>query len=361
MSRTRHRGTFTAEDRARTPYCYLPFDVPAYANGLRVRLSYDRTAGVLDLGCEAPHAFRGWSGGAREEFVITREAATPGYLAGELEPGTWHVVLGLHRIPPGGLEYEVVAQVYAGAPPLCSRTPDALIHPGPSARRDESCPVDGLAWRAGDFHAHTVHSDGALTVAELAGLAAGRGLDFLAVTDHNTVSHHGELGAAGRHAGIPLIPGQEVTTGLGHANAFGDIGWVDFREPATAWLDAVEADGGLLSVNHPLAADCAWRHELPRRAPLAEVWHSSWLDLRWGGPLAWWQAWGQDVVPIGGSDFTTSQMPRPVHRPPGSPVRATTSSGAFAPGGSPSARTGMGRCFFAWATSWSPSAPTAPC
>ena len=138
---------------------------------------------------------------------------------------------------------------------------------------------------------------------ELACLAAGRGLDFLAVTDHNTVSHHGELGPAGRHAGIQLVAGQEVTTGFGHANAFGDIGWVDFRQPATVWLDAVEADGGLLSVNHPLAADCAWRHALPRRAPLAEVWHSSWLDRRWGGPLAWWQAWGQDIVPIGGSDW----------------------------------------------------------
>jgi len=171
--------------------------------------------------------------------------------------------------------------------------------------------MDGLSWRAGDFHAHSVHSDGELTVTELACLAAGRGLDFLAVTDHNTVSHHAELGSAGRHAGIQLIAGQEVTTGFGHANAFGDIGWVDFRQPATAWLDAVAAAGGLMSVNHPLAADCAWRHELPRRAPLAEVWHSSWDDRRWGGPLAWWRAWDHDVVPIGGSDWHGDPGPEP--------------------------------------------------
>ena len=329
MSTTRHRGTFTADDRARTPYCYLPFDVPAYANGLRVQLRYDRSAGVLDLGCEAPHAFRGWSGGAREEFVITRDAATPGYLPGELEAGAWHVVLGLHRIPPGGLEYEVVAQVSAGAAAPVQPQPRPADPPRPERppRRELPC-VDGLTWRAGDFHAHTVHSDGALTVPELAALAAGRGLDFLAVTDHNTVSHHGELGAAGRHAGIALIPGQEVTTGFGHANAFGDIGWVDFRQPATAWLDAVEADGGLLSVNHPLAADCAWRHELPRRAPLAEVWHSSWLDLRWGGPLAWWQAWGKDVVPIGGSDF--HNLP---DDPPGTPTTWVACAGDDVLGG----------------------------
>ena len=316
MTRTQHRGTWTPGDRARTPYCYLPIDVPAHANGLHVQLSYDRSAGVLDLGCEAPQGFRGWSGEAREEFAITREAATPGYLAGELESGTWHVVLGLHRIPPGGLDYEVVAEVHAGAAAAVQPQPGRADPPRPERPPRRELPsLEGLVWRAGDFHTHTVHSDGVLTVPELACLAAGRGLDFLAVTDHNTVSHHGELAAAGDHAGIQLIAGQEVTTGLGHANAFGDIGWVDFRQPATAWLDAVEADGGLLSVNHPLAEDCAWRLELPRRAPLAEVWHPSWLDRRWGAPLAWWQAWGQDVVPIGGSDWHSDS-----DEPPGTPT-----------------------------------------
>ena len=312
MTTTRHHGRWSADDRARHPYCYLPFDVPAHASGLRVQLRYDRSAGVLDLGCEAPQSFRGWSGGARDEFIITRDAATPGYLAGEPETGTWHVVLGLHRIPAGGLDYEVVIQVYAGAATAVQPEP-ARATPAPPQRppRRELPSPDGLTWRAGDFHAHTVHSDGILTVPELANLAAQRGLDFLAVTDHNTVSHHGELAAAGRHAGIQLVAGQEVTTGLGHANAFGDIGWVDFRQPATAWLETVEASGGLLSVNHPLADDCAWRHPLPRRAPLAEVWHSSWTDTRWGAPLAWWLAWDLGVIPVGGSDFHDSQGSAP--------------------------------------------------
>ena len=312
MNTTRHTGTWTADDRARTAYRYLTVDVPAHANGVHVTLTYDRSAGVLDLGCEAPQSFRGWSGGARDEFFITSDAATPGYLAGELEAGTWHVVLGLHRIPPGGLDYEVIAQVYAGATAAPQPHPARTDPPRPQRPPRRELPsVDGLVWRAGDFHAHSVHSDGALTVTELASLAAERGLDFLAVTDHNTISHHRELAAASRHIGIQLIAGQEVTTGFGHANAFGDIGWVDFRQPATAWLDAVEADGGLLSVNHPLGGDCAWRHELPRRAPLAEVWHSSWPDMRWGGQLAWWLAWDQDVIPVGGSDFHGGPGPQP--------------------------------------------------
>ena len=47
----------------------------------------------------------------------------------------------------------------------------------------------------------------AMTVPELAELAVRRGLDFIAVTDHNTVSHHAELPAASRRYGITLVPG----------------------------------------------------------------------------------------------------------------------------------------------------------
>jgi hypothetical protein len=146
-----------------------------------------------------------------------------------------------------------------------------------------------------------VHSDGQLSVDDLARLAAARGLDFLAVTDHNTVSHHPFLPAAARAAGVILIPGQEVTTDRGHANAFGDIGRIEFRDPTDSWLAAVTERGGLLSVNHPIAGDCAWRYRTA--TPLAEVWHSSWRDRRDGGALAWWLARPAGTIPVGGSDW----------------------------------------------------------
>jgi hypothetical protein len=173
-----------------------------------------------------------------------------------------------------------------------------------------------MRWLAGDLHSHTVHSDGVLTVPELARFAASRGLDFLAVTDHNTVSHHRELaGAAAAHQ-IALVPGQEVTTERGHANALGDMPWVDFREPPDAWLAATEEAGGLLSVNHPYGGQVSWTAPMERRPPLIEVWHWSWLDLRWTAPLSWWLAWHPGAIAVGGSDW---------HRPgsdapPGSPT-----------------------------------------
>ena len=61
---------------------------------------------------------------------------------------------------------------------------------GRIVRPGATCRGAGHEWLAGDFHSHTVHSDGSLEVVELAALAAERGLDLLAVTDHNTISHH---------------------------------------------------------------------------------------------------------------------------------------------------------------------------
>jgi predicted metal-dependent phosphoesterase TrpH len=307
MSETVHGGRWTLQDRLDASLRELPFEVPAGAAGLTVELSYDRAAGVLDLGCLGPGgaSFHGWSGGARDRFTIATDWATPGYLppdGGELTPGDWRVLLRLHRIPPGGLDYEVRIAVTGTRPPR----PAEPRPPAPRQRppRRELPTVDGMRWLAGDCHSHSVHSDGALTIPELAELAAGRGLDFLVVTDHNTTSHHRELPGIGLRYGITLVPGQEVTTDAGHANAFGDIGWVDFRRPVDEWLAHAERAGGVLSVNHPLGGDCAWRTPFAGTRPRhAEVWHSGWSDRRWGAPLAWAQAWRPDVVAIGGSDF----------------------------------------------------------
>ncbi|MET7462247.1 CehA/McbA family metallohydrolase [Nonomuraea sp. NPDC005501] len=305
------RGHWTLDDRLESMLREVPFEVPAGAAAVTVALSYDRSRGVLDLGGGSPRGFRGWSGGARDTYTITEEWATPGYLPGPLEPGPWQVWLRLHRVPPEGLDCTLEITVADTAPPAPVTAEPPVAERPP--RRDIPA-VDGLRWYAGDFHSHTVHSDGSLTVGELAALARGRGLDFLAVTDHNTVSHHPELTSADR--GITLLPGQEVTTDRGHANVFGDVGWVDFRRPADSWARHARDHGGLMSINHPLGGDCAWLQPLAERPHVAEVWHSGWWDRRWGAPLAWADAWRDDLVAIGASDF---------HRPgddglPGSPT-----------------------------------------
>lgn len=289
----------TVDLRAESPYLAVPFSVDD-SGSVEVRLTFDRSSAVIDLGCEGADGWRGWSGGARDTFVIGPDTATPGYLPGPLEPGTWSVILGLHRIPADGVDVVVEIDTRATAAPATEPDPP----PVPRRRPRRPLPAsDGLTWWACDFHAHTLHSDGSLGIAELAARAVDAGLDVLAVTDHNTVSHHASLPGIGDRYGLTLLPGQEVTTDRGHANAFGAIGWVDFRRPAQTWVEQVERDGGVLSINHPLGADCAWHQPLTTRPRHAEIWHSGWFDRTWSAPMAWSSAWRPDVVPLGGSDF----------------------------------------------------------
>ncbi|WP_327639452.1 CehA/McbA family metallohydrolase [Kribbella sp. NBC_00482] len=321
MAVTSYRRRWTLDDRAESVWHSLPVDIPADCPGLLVTLTVPPVEGaVIDIGCEGAAGWRGWSGGARRTFAITSEAATPGYVPGELEPGTWWVVLGLHRVPVEGVELlvEAVTGPVDTIPGLTEYADVSAAIAVPERPPRRTLPASsGLKWIAGDFHAHSLHSDGSTPIANLAALGVSAGLDVLAVTDHNTVSHHPELPSLSKRFGLGLIPGQEVTTDTGHANAFGAIGPIDFRQPAATWVTEVARRGGLLSINHPLGGDCSWRHPLPEHPPLAEIWHSSWLDHTWGGPIAWWQAWGlEGTTPIGGSDW---HNPTSI-TPPGSPT-----------------------------------------
>lgn len=305
------RRRLTLSDQAEQRYLRVPFDVLPGQTSLEVRIGYDTGAAVVDLGCEAPQGWRGWSGGARTRFAITPDAATPGYLPGAPEPGTWHVVLGLHQLPAEGVDLVVEIDVPAAGP-----VETEPLAPVRETRRGSTRALPapgGLTWFAGDFHAHTLHSDGAESIDQLAARAVASGLDFLAVTDHNTTSHHAHLPGVGARHAVSLLPGQEVTTAYGHANAFGDIGWIDFRRPGQAWVDDVAARGGVMSVNHPVERDCAWQFPLERLPAALELWHISWYrDLTDTIPWAVLGMWERDtaaaVTPIGGSDF---------HRPDG--------------------------------------------
>jgi len=334
----RLEGHVTAEEVRRSPYLYLPVPVPPRASRLHLAYSYSEPVtapfgmgpgNTVDIGIFDPRGrefldaagFRGWSGASKREFFIAPQEATPGYIRGPLYPGDWHVVLGVERVNPEGVRYEVSVNLT-----LDERDPPPADEPAsaadpPPARSGRARSGGPARWLKGDLHCHTIHSDGLNTVDELVANAIERGLDFLAVTDHNTNTHHEDLSRLS-HLPITLIPGEEVTTYWGHANMWGLREWIDFRCADSASMQAVQRfvlqKGGLISVNHPKSIGPPWLFEGWSGYPCMEVWQAPWRFYNWESLERWdgMLVAGERVVAVGGSDVH-SIPPKPPRHPHG--------------------------------------------
>ena len=150
--------------------------------------------------------------------------------------------------------------------------------------------------------------------------ARDRGLEFLAITDHNTHSHYRKL-AGLSSSDLLLIPGEEITTYRGHANVWGVEGWTDFRVEREADLDRlidqVHARGGVFSVNHPKALPnclgCDWEYPVPTGADSFEGWQGPWALKNWQS-LERYDALlrqGRRLTLVGGSDRHQPGYPDP--------------------------------------------------
>src|SRR3954470_21030788 len=62
-----------------------------------------------------------------------------------------------------------------------------------------------------DAHVHSIASDGALTLRQLANLARRSGLAAVVVCDYDVIHDPSELDDAGASANISLLPGVELT------------------------------------------------------------------------------------------------------------------------------------------------------
>ena len=67
-----------------------------------------------------------------------------------------------------------------------------------------------------DLHLHSRASDGSLTPTELVQLAATRGVQLLALTDHDCLAGLPEAQTAAHTAGIRLVTGVEISTTWQH-------------------------------------------------------------------------------------------------------------------------------------------------
>lgn len=95
-----------------------------------------------------------------------------------------------------------------------------------------------------DLQSHSVHSDGALSPAEVVAAAAGAGVELLALTDHDSVDGVPEAVAAGRAHGVRVVPAVEISAGAGEAADLHILGYgLDPADrPLLAALERSRAD-----------------------------------------------------------------------------------------------------------------------
>ncbi|MFF1473918.1 CehA/McbA family metallohydrolase [Streptomyces mirabilis] len=240
-------------------FVYLPVEIPKGVQKIAVSYSYDRPtvpAGTPGNSCDigvfdeqgialGGRGFRGWSGGFRTSFEISNSDATPGYLPGPINPGTWNIVLGPYLVAPQGMNH---------------------------------LPV------------------------EVATGARAAGLDFMVSTDHNTPASHAVWG---QYAGpdLLIITGEEVTTRNGHWLALGlPAGeWIDWRyrsrdDAFDRFSRQVHRNGGLVVPAHMYCAyvACQWKFGF-ENADATEVWTGPWTYDDEHAVSTWDQKLGEAV------------------------------------------------------------------
>ncbi len=249
------KGVLTEEAGA---YLELPFQVPdndIVEINFKVQYTGKGQGTILDFGLSDPMGFKGWSGSNKSDFTIRETGATPSYSGGKIVPGTWYFWLGV----PESRGYD---------------TYSISIH---FKKRNEAHQefafgdnplIEEAGWYRGDLHMHSGHSDGTTLskkgkripspVHKVLETARTQGLDFIALTDHNTVSHFAILDELQPYFDdLLIIAGREQTMPFGHANILGTRSFMDFREgfPGALTfnevLEHVKEEHGLVIINHP--------------------------------------------------------------------------------------------------------------
>jgi predicted metal-dependent phosphoesterase TrpH len=293
---------------------YVPFTVPAGVHRISVDFSYDHRREektVFNIGIHDPAGFRGQSGSNKDHFTIGPGDATPSYIPGSIPPGQWKFLISVSNIRPEiTSKYRVEIRFNS---PL----------------EDASFTLDPLEtnprWYRGDLHMHTAHSDGFCESENgkhvpcplflTAQTAANRGLDFIAISDHNSLAHYAEMRELQPYFDkVLLIPGREMTTFYGHFNAFGVTQYIDYlvSEKNGRTIDEVVRDvrsmGGIASINHPMSPTgeacrgCGWTPpgsvDMSKFTGVEVVNSGRVMDAFWDEQLAK----GLRLTAVGGSD-----------------------------------------------------------
>lgn len=272
-------------------YYYVPFDVPE--NVIKITVSYDYyrpTKGLLsdlkptnciDIGlADSEGNFLGWSGSSHPSISVGEYSSSNGYLCKKIEAGKWQIIVGAYHVLPEGVEvtYNIDFE-FAG---------EKLLY--------------------GDLHIHSDASDGKFDAFEIGKKAKEKGLDFVALANHNNYSLNFSLPQMN---GFTFIPAVEWTHYKGHMNffgvknPFGSSFIANSREEMQSLVSEARKRGAVISVNHPKCRFCPYLWDDDEAFDMMEIWNGPMRPTNVDG-IAWWTELlrkGRKIPIVGGSDY----------------------------------------------------------
>ena len=302
-SKTYHPFTFDVPPG--TTNIHLDFEyAPHYATG-RIH------ANQINVSINDPDGLRGqWN--FMQPCDFNGILSSPGMRTASIQPGTWTAFVESHRIlGTDTVTYELT--ITLSSAPLA-------ITPSPYHDTRKVASTEP-GWYRGDLHAHTIHSDGRWDVPEFTRYMRAFGLDFVSLSDHNTITglnqHRSQT-----EDGFLALGGMELSTVNGHMLALGGNDWYEWRlnlMDIDAIMQQVIDRGELLIIAHPMTPDepfcsgCMWLYEeaRPGVALGVEVWNGVWNEFNDDG-LHQYYAWlnvGNRLFATTGSDIHEAYPP----------------------------------------------------
>ena len=154
-----------------------------------------------------------------------------------------------------------------------------------------------------DLHSHSRYSpDSKLDPIDIVKVARSRGLDGIAVTDHNSVGGAAKAREYGRGIGVTVVLGTEVSTSEGHVLAYGVKDTIPRDLSPRETVERIAALGGVSVAAHPYRFWSGLGEEETVAVPFAAYEVRNARTLRGGNAKATALAASRGVAGIGGSD-----------------------------------------------------------
>ncbi|MFQ6065960.1 MAG: CehA/McbA family metallohydrolase [bacterium] len=222
-----------------------------------------------------------WDWNSERPVRISSAYSSPGFTRGKIISGSWMGEIEVHAIVTEECRYRLKIS-------LIEKIDEEDSRPLKEKLVKRSSPKPDKAWYHGELHVHSHHSDGKNTVEEIVEAARKEKLDFISLTDHNTVSGFSSIP---HQEDFLVIRGMELTTYHGHALALGLSSFIDWHSQGKTRnineiIDEVHAQRGLFAIAHPftigdpVCVGCTWklRNVDYHKVDLMEVWAGPWAE-----------------------------------------------------------------------------------